>query len=902
MSVSPFQWLRALARRLDFHLNRDRYARELSEEMALHLELKQRDLELSGVPAGETAAAAHRQFGDTARLAESSAEVMSMGWLEQSVQDARYALRSMRAHPTFTLAAVSSLALGIGAATAVFVLVNAMLLAPLPFPNAERLVVPYRALTPGIVTAADTVPWSHARYEALRSAVPAFEEAGFATWDEVNVRTTPGGGTERIVMEFMTPSLFQALGVGPARGRGFQQQDADEAPVALVSDGFWRRALAGDSTALGREIIVNGTPVTVIGVLPASFAGFHEGAQLWIPLEALPMLIAGRGGQPPRVDRRMGVMVARVRQDVSIAAANEQVGAALARIDEESPEPFTRPGSVWSAGVLPLAEARRHPLVEPLLGIFSLVVGGVLLIVCANVAGLMLARARARRGEIGVRIALGGGRSRLVRQFLTESMLLATVGAVPGVILGQLAAVAIAKHRPDLPASFVLLRSTDLLEGVSLAPDWRIAAFAVALTLIVAMLFGAAPALAVSRQSASGLLKVADATRGSVSAPGRKLLAVVQVALAVCLLTGAAVMLRSSAALLRTDLGFEPEGLAMVRIAPSEAGLGVAARQAEWLARIAALPGVHGVATHNCLPFAGDCMLGPITGVDDRAAEEGTYPPIEHHLLSPDYLRVMGTPLLAGRTLDAAGDSSAEAPAVLVNETAARLLWPDISPIGRTVRISPDPEAPPFEVVGVVADARFDGLDQPVRPAIYRSGGDGGSVLLVRTAGDPASLIPLVRREIAAQDPGVALHDATTGVAVVRDAASSVVFVAGFLTTFAILAMVLAAIGLYGVLAYQVTQRSREFGIRMAIGASRARVMAMVMRQGAAVVLAGVLAGSAVAWWGTPFLSRFLHGIGPRDAGTYALTFFLVAAVGLVAAFIPARRATRVEPVLALRE
>lgn len=218
------------------------------------------------------------------------------------------------------------------------------------------------------------------------------------------------------------------------------------------------------------------------------------------------------------------------------------------------------------------------------------------------------------------------------------------------------------------------------------------------------------------------------------------------------------------------------------------------------------------------------------------------------------------------------------------------------------MRISPDPEAPPFEVVGVVADARFDGLDQPVRPAIYRSGGDGGSVLLVRTAGDPASLIPLVRREIAAQDPGVALHDATTGVAVVRDAASSVVFVAGFLTTFAILAMVLAAIGLYGVLAYQVTQRSREFGIRMAIGASRARVMAMVMRQGAAVVLAGVLAGSAVAWWGTPFLSRFLHGIGPRDAGTYALTFFLVAAVGLVAAFIPARRATRVEPVLALRE
>jgi len=907
----PIEQLAALWRRARFYIHRERFARELAEEMRFHVDMKAQAHEAAGMTPDDARWAARRQFGNASRLREEAGEVMAVGWLDAAMQDARYAVRSLRKSPAFATVAIASLALGIGATTAVFTLVNAMLLRPLPLPEPGRLAITFQTVTPGVFFGVDSVPWTYQKYLRLRDMVPAFADAAFSSWEEYNLRRTGAAAStprpaERMRAELVTTNLFSTLGAGALLGRTIGPTDSVPSrtgAVAVLSEPLWRRYFGADSGVLGTTAMLDQLPVTIVGVMPASFTGIREGAEMWVPSKAIAELSSPRRRQ--QLERGMGAVVARLRPGVSLATTNTQVVAATRQINEAMPLPAFGPRqATWSGGAIGFAEARRHPLIRPLLAVLSIAVGGVLLIVCANIAGLLLARARAREGELGVRIALGAGRGRLVRQLLTESVALALLGGIPGVVIGYFGATVLARLRPTLPPNYVLLRSVDLLQGVSLAPDWRVLTVVTVVTVVVGLLFGAAPALAASRTSIAELIKVAGNRGGTTRARGRRMLVVGQVALATTLLVGAGLMLRSFRALVRSDIGFDSSGLVVLRLSGGDTTVAAKLRRGEMVARIAALPGMEAAASHNCVPFGSDCVMAPLTNLDGRAVERDEFPPIEVHVASRDYLRALRIPLRAGRWFDER-ETPGRRSAVVLNETAARLLWRGGSPVGRQLAMF-DAEMPPVEVIGVVADVKYDAIDAPVRPAVYFEAGQsdemGGSVLIARTRTSPAEAIPAIRRVVAETDPTLAVYGVVTGSDMLARAASSTRFVTMLLTGFGATAVLLAALGVYGVLAYLVTQRRREFGVRMAIGAQPSSVLALVVKQGAWLTVLGLIAGVGGAVAATRLLRTFLFGVAPDDVVTYVVIVVLVGMVGVVAALVPALRATRVDPVIALRE
>lgn len=909
---NPLQYLATLARRIRFYSDRERFDRELAEEMRFHLEMKVREHEQAGMSADDAHWAARRRFGNATRLQDQTGDVMAVGWVDAAIQDARYALRSLRQSPAFTVVSMASLALGIGATTAMFTLVNAMLLRPLPFPEASRLVVPFQTVTPGVFFAVDSMPWSYTKYRRLREMVPAFVNAGYSSWEEYNLRRIglPAGAqaqtAERVRAELVTASLFSTLGARAMLGRTIAAADSAPAAtgaVAVLSEPLWRRQFGADSGVIGTNAVLDKLPVTIVGVMPASFTGIRESAELWVPIEAVGQLDSPRRRE--QMEGGMGAVVARLAPNVSLATADAQIKAAARQLSATFPPPGFGPRkAVWSGGVVGFAEARRHQLIRPLLMVLSVAVAVVLSIVCANLAGLLLARARARASELGVRIALGAGRGRLVRQMFTESLVLAVLGGVPGIVLAYAGANALARLRPTLPPNYVLLRSVDLLQGVSLAPDWRVLSFVTVLTVVVGILFGAAPALAASRTNIGDLITVAGSRGGTMRGGGRRTLVVGQVALATALLVGAGLMVRSFRALLRSDLGFAPDHIVVLHLSGGDSTLATPARRDEMLAQIAALPGTESAASYNCTPLGTGCALMPVSKVDTRSVERDEYPPIEVHVVSRDFLRTLRIPLRLGRAFD-----SREVPgrltAVIVNESAARLLWRGQSPIGRQLSTFTDSTLR-MEVIGVVADVKYDALDAPVRPAVYYDVAQfsmrGGSVLMARTRGDPAGVVPAIRRVIAETDRTIAIFGVTTGDEMVAGAASSTRFVTMLLSAFGVVAALLAALGVYGVLAYLVTQRRREFGVRMAIGAQPSSVLALVMKQGVALTLVGLALGVGGAVAATRLLSSFLYGVARTDVPTYVAIILAVGIAGVLATLIPARRAILVDPVIALRE
>jgi predicted permease len=624
---------------------------------------------------------------------------------------------------------------------------------------------------------------------------------------------------------------------------------------------------------------------------------------MWVPIEAVGALDTPRRRQ--QMEGGMGTVVGRLAPNATLTTADAQLKAAARTLNTIFPPPAFGPRkATWSGGAVGFAEARRHPLVRPLLVVLSIVVTGVLLIVCANLGGLLLARARAREAEMGVRIALGAGRGRLVRQLLTESVVLAVLGAIPGIAIAYGGAVALAHLRPALPPNYILLRSVDLLQGASLAPDRRVLTFAVAVTLVVGFAFGAFPALAASRMNIAAIIKVAANRGATTRARGRCALVIGQIALATTLLVGAGLMVRSFRALLASDIGFVPDNLVKLRIAGGDSAASTPARRAELLARIAALPGVESAAATNCAPFESDCSLMPVTRVDTRTVERDEYPPVEVHTVSAEFLRVLRIPLRLGRPFDAR-EMAGEPTAVILNESAARLLWKGESPIGRRLSTFQDRQ-PQVEVIGVVADVKYEAIDAPARPAVYYAvaqfSASGGSVIFARSRGDAAALLPAIRRVIAESNPALAIHGVATGEEMLARAASSTRFVTTLLSSFGVVAGLLAALGVYGVLAYLVSQRKREFGIRMAIGALPSSLLGLVFRQGLALTIGGLILGVAGAIAASRLISSFLDGVGRSDALTYGVIVVIVGAAGLLATVIPARRATQVDPIIALRD
>ena len=826
-------------------------------------------------------------------------------WLETIAQDARYGLRSLRRTALATSVMVASVALGIGIATAVFTLADVMLFRPLPYRAAERLVVPYQTVIVRAGARRDTIPWSLARYEVLRRSVQGFEDAGFAAWVDGIIR--PDIEDKPIRIEAVTPSLLTTLSIGAQAGRVFRgDEDAADVAgtVAMISDRLWRTEYAADRSIVGRAVSINGVPVTVVGVMPRAFNGFVVGADVWLPIRMMAR-VDPSSRWTERISTQVGTVIARMAPGQTIPLIQRQLEAAFPILNALTAEPYVASDAQLGIGVITLAEARRHPLVKPMLQLMGAAVLGLMLIVCANIASILLARGHARRNEMGVRIALGASGGRVGRQVLTESTLLGALGLPPGILLGFVCAGALASLRPSLPQTWVLLRGTDLLAGASLAPNLRVLVFSSAVAAIATLLFGIGPSVAAARVDPVKLMTSAGDSHTSAPVRGRQFLVMAQVALATILLVTAGLMTRSLRAMLNTDLGFQPSGVVTFRLSSIDTSASARIRRREMLTQIAGAPAVQGVTMAPCVPFDLACMM--TVGVRAVGNADPTARPVgmEYRPAAADYFRTLGITITAGRAL-VAEDTTVGRPRVVISETAARRLFGTLSPIGREIAFS-EGDGTPMEVVGVARDVRFRSVDAASTPAIYLlAGEDAGaprfnSMLYVRSTAPPGAAISAVTRAIRESGAPVGISEARPLAAIVRAETSSTRFVAVVLLGFAVSAVLIAGLGVYGVIAYIITQRTREFGVRLVLGADQWQLLRTVVGRGAALVGGGAVVGIVVALGASRVVASLLYGVETFDAVTYAVVVTLVVVIGLTATFLPALRIGRIDPSAALR-
>jgi putative ABC transport system permease protein len=794
--------------------------------------------------------------------------------------DVRFALRGLAQRPGFAAVALATLAVGIGANAAVYSVAQAVLLRPLPFREPDRLVMvwernvsrsrPRNVVNPG-------------NYLAWRERNTVFEEIAAMGSGSRNV--TGDGAPVRLDVGGVTTNFFATLGVGPALGRGFVEADGQPgAPdVVILSDGLWRSRFAADPRVLGRSLMLNDRPATVVGVMPAGFA-LPPGSELWLPL------VIGEGGLQRDSRGRSLMTVARLRDGVSVAQAQGALDGIARQLVAERPEFNTG----WDAFVAPLhADLVRD--VRPAVLVLMGAVGLVLLIGCGNLATLLLARALAREREIAIRRALGAGTGRLVAQLLTESLVLSLAGGALGLLLAAwLTRALMALVPPEVDALF---RPT---------LDPKVAAFALVLSVASAVLFGLVPAWQTVRPQLARSLREGTAGSG-LSGSRRRLARLVvagEVALALLLLLGAGVLLRSFARLSTVDAGFDPQRVLSLQVSLSGdryADDAAGRFYADALERIGALPGVESAAAISWRPYG----IGSATRFalpDREAPPAGQEPTGEVRIVSPGLFRTLGIPLREGRDFDAR-DAAGRPQAVIVNEHVARAFWPGQSAIGR--RIAMQWGGPlDAEIVGVVADARLVGLDTPARATLYWPVSQVRNpfmTLLVKSSGRPEAVAGSVRQAIASLDPELPVAKVAPLSDVMADSIARPRFVFLVIGAFAATAVLLAALGLFGVLSYSVGQRLPEMGVRLALGARPRDVAALVLREGVVVSTAGALVGLL----GALVLARFLEGLlfetSPRDPFAWAAVTILVPLVALAASWLPARRAARVDPSAVLR-
>ena len=797
--------------------------------------------------------------------------------MDALVHDLRQAFRALRRSPGFAAVAVLMLALGIGAATAMFSVVDVTLLRPLPFHEPHRLVHVWETTPQGEDFSASEPNYLDFRAGARTlSALAAFR---------MGERSLTGGGEpERLRSVAATHSLFPVLGVTPALGRGFaasEDQPGGDARVAVLGDRLWRRRFGADPRVVGRTITLDGAPHTVVGVLPASFRLLD--ADVWTPLAP--------GASQDRTDHWLR-MVGRLAPGATHAGAQAELARIAARIGSEHPEVRG-----WSVRVESLSEwlvdARARRASVLLLG----AVGLLLLLACANVANLLLARATTRQADLGLRAALGAGRARLVRQMLAESLLLAAAGAVLGLLGAAWALEAVRALPPGMVA-----RADEI--GI----DARVMAFALAVTLFTTLVFGLAPALHASRDGLYDALK--HTARTGASRAQRRLrdgLVVAQVALAVVLLCGAGLLVRSLVRLQGVDVGFATEHAYAVPLQLSGERYADEARVARFyeavVGRVAEIPGVAGAGATAVDPFSEWNLMNDVTA-EERAAQA---PPSGElsaawRVVTPGYFGAAGVPLLQGRLLNEA-DRDGAPPVAVVSRTLAARLWPGESAVGKRLFWG-GTDGTPRTVVGVVGDIRDVTLEADPPPLLFLSAAQvswPSMTLVVRTRGEAPGLADAVRRAVWAVDPGLPVPEVRP---MERSRAAAVAeprLHALLLGTFAAAALLLAGVGLYAVLAFSVVQRAREIGVRMALGARSVAVMGMLVRRGLALTAAGIVIGLVGAALLSRFVQSLLYQTAGTDLATYAAVPLLLAVVGAAASWLPARRAARVDPMVVLR-
>ena len=805
--------------------------------------------------------------------------------MDTFLQDARFAVRSLLRTPSFTAVAVLALALGIGANTAIFTAVNALLLQPLPFKDPDSL-----------IWIADSRRGTEKGAEAFSVAdVADFQQqakslSGLAGWDSTTTTLTGDGDAEVLQAITASTSLFRVLGVSPVLGRDFTADD--EGPragrVAILSHAAWVKRFAGDKTIIGRSLTLDGRPATVVGVLPPGFR---------FPLDSVKVEVytpLGQTGVAVEIWAQRGAhfmsAVGRLAPGVSLAQAEADLGGISRSLAERYPDT----NATRMVRLAPLARELSGD-VRPALLVLLAAVGFVLLIACGNVANLLLARATGRQRELAVRAALGASRLRVVRQLLTESLLLGLVGGGCGLLL--------ALWGTDLLRSLAP-QSLSRLRTISV--DGLVLAFTAGVSILTAVLFGLVPALVVSRPDLHETLKSAGG-RGSSSSGHHRLrsaLIVIEIALSLTLLVGAGLLGRSFQRLLHVDPGFRTEGVLSANLDLPRERYPTAVERTALLTRLVAAmrghAGVIEVATAGPLPLTGNNVMLSMQ-IPGRPRSPGEDVTAEVYAASDGFFATLGIPLLRGRLVTAA-EVAAKANLCVVSEELARRYFPGEEAIGKTLRIGGD-RGVAREIVGIVGDVRHRSLERPALPSLFIATQDamfGPADISIKAKGSLTPIANALRSEVRALDPGLALDDVRPYAEVLANTLAARRFNLTLLGIFAAVALALAAVGIYGVMSYSVSQRTREMGIRMALGAARGDVLHLVLVQGMRLTALGVVSGLAAALALTRLLSQMIYGVTASDPITYAVLALVVLGVALLASWLPARRATRVPPAVAL--
>jgi predicted permease len=896
-----------LKRRVQMLVHRNRFRRELDDEMSLHISLREQQQRERGLTFDEAHRAARLRFGNTARIRERSYMAWGWGWLESLRNDVVFGLRAMRRSPGLTLVAVASLALGIGANTAIFSLLDAVLLRSLPVRDPSQLVILGTGWWSGISDGfAVTELYSYPFFKQMRQRNSVFSDTAaiFSMQSTVYGKVQGHANPEPMHVQMVSGNYFGTLGVQPQMGRLLSDADDNSEngnPVAVVSYNWWKRSLAEDPDALDRKLKLGDTTFTIIGVAPPEFFGTKvgEAPDIWVPCSMVSAVPPGFGGYKDNFSESLYVF-GRLKPGVNVEQATANVNVLYRQIligfegamSQENAQRLVKahvPLNSMATGVSRLRREFSQPL-----RILMAVVALVLLIACANIANLLLARSTARVREFAVRQALGARRMRIVRQLLTESLLLAVAGGALGIGIAFFATRFLLRMVSGGPDTIPL----------NVAVDGRLLLFTAAVTIATAVLFGILPALRATRLQLTHSLKEGlGSSRAQTRSPIARILVVSQVALSLILMVGAGLFLRTLVNLNHVDTGFNKENVLRLQVDPSSAGYKSHDPRLEALyrdieARVSTLPGVR-AASFSMFTFHEGSWNGTIVIPGMQVNHDLD---VKHNVVGTGYFATMQIPLMAGR-LFTADDTAASQPVAIISEHMARTLFPGGSPIGRMYHIG-GPDNPLNQVIGIVKDVKFGNLTEQTDDIDYLPVAQNPRYLNdfeVRYEGDFGAIASAVQRTIHSLDPALPIAHVTTLDEQVARSVTNERLVAQLSGFFGLLAVFLSCIGIYGLMSYMVTRRTSEIGIRMALGASRSNMRWLVMRESIVLVCAGIVVGVPVTVAGGRLVANMLFGIHATDPLSLAAAVALLLAVTLFAAYLPARRACRVEPMVALR-
>jgi putative ABC transport system permease protein len=856
--------------------------REMAQEFEAHLQMHIDDNVRMGMSPEQARREALVKFGGLEAAKESVRETSRLMWIDTALRDVRYALRGLRLNPGFATTAILSLTLGIGASVAIYTVADNLLLRPLPYPDAKQLAMlyetnPHHGFAHNVISPANYFDW-----KAQSSSFSAI--GGFF---DFHVILGDGKRTEEKDAQAVSGEVLPALQVKPIRGRLFtMQEDKDDARVAVISYRLWQEWFGGDESVIGRQIQVNSRPFTVIGVLPPDFYFNTRTSDVWLTLGLNP------ANNLRKTQGRWMWAVARLKPGVSLSQARAEMTGIAQRLEIAYPE-FDKG---WGVDVVPLrdsfvGEAKTSLMI--LLGAVTL----LLCVACANVANLLLARYSTRKREMAVRGALGAARGRLVRQLLTESVILGLAGGVAGILLAYFAV-----------SGLVALAPRDLTRSVQITFDLRIVVFAFLLSLVTSIIFGLAPSLVASKNDLNQGLHEESRTSTGGGTRMRSWLVALEIACSVALMAGAGLLFRTLVGLQNVDPGLDPHNVLTFRVTLPNQRYKESQKKIDFFQQAAEklnqLPGVRSASAASYVPLTG---VGAGTGVKilgQPPAKPGEELGATIRTVLPGYFRTMGIPLKRGRDFNAADDVESTPHRFIVSEAFVRKYLPGEEPLGKQISVEMDKENPFGEIVGVVGDVSDKTLASELPPTVYYIHSHlayGEMVFVLRTENDALSLAEPARKVVQGIDSELPVSQVRTMETVVRQTFASQQFSAVLLGGFSLASLLLAAIGVYGVLAYSVTQRTREIGVRIALGAEPLTITRMIVTSGARMVMIGAAAGLAAALALSGLMKSLLFGIGPRDPLTFVAAPAVFVAVALLAAYVPARRAARVSPMEALR-